>query len=623
MNLLKTMKKKDLIKKDKNEKLKYIYAAVSGGMAVICIVILSCLYKFRFEINDDVMINDIISGRYTGDFEAERIQLLYPLGVIFSLLYKVIPAVPWFGITLIFSTLILFWVILREILRLNKKIYSKIFVLIFAAAAFLAVTFPHLVIYQYTYSSAAFLSAGLFLLLSGRYAEENTAPENDVSLKNIFRLDNIIAIILFFVSFCLREEMFLLGSPFILLTFLFRYIFSLKELSFSAKNSGKNELSKKYRLWVFLKYSALLLCTALVILFAFILHKVSVSSAEWEKFSNFFDKRTELYDYRSFPAYEENKSFFDEIGISEEEYTLILNYNYGLSDSIDADTFSRIADYSYRLKKESSTSLAYELLSYVKLYIHRLVDFDFPDEHVASGTDSPYNLIIILMYMAVFFIAFGGGTAAGLFLLFCCRSVLWLYMISTLRTPVRVMHSLYLIEFTLLMGVFIYTYGRNNAPGFKMKLAGAFAAAILTVSLVYIPNSARITKLQEISDEGVSSPVRKLYEHIENDRGGYYFLSVFSWVQYRESIFGGQNARIANHDIMGGWNIFSPFYTKKMEKFGFDDMFSALLEPKVYFVEKTAADTAWLVDYYRKRGVEISLKKREEVSDFTIYDVEK
>ena len=121
----------------------------------------------------------------------------------------------------------------------------------------------------------------------------------------------------------------------------------------------------------------------------------------------------------------------------------------------------------------------------------------------------------------------------------------------------------------------------------------------------------------------MSSPVRKLYEHIENDRGGYYFLSVFSWVQYRESIFGGQNARIANHDIMGGWNIFSPFYTKKMEKFGFDDMFSALLEPKVYFVEKTAADTAWLVDYYRKRGVEISLKKREEVSDFTIYDVEK
>ena len=85
------MEKKALISRYAKEKLKYMYSVSAGAIVILCLVVLSGLYKFRFEINDDVMINDIISGRYTGDFEAERIQLLYPLGYIFSLLYKALP----------------------------------------------------------------------------------------------------------------------------------------------------------------------------------------------------------------------------------------------------------------------------------------------------------------------------------------------------------------------------------------------------------------------------------------------------------------------------------------------------------------------------------------------------
>ena len=88
-----------------------------------------------------------------------------------------------------------------------------------------------------------------------------------------------------------------------------------------------------------------------------------------------------------------------------------------------------------------------------------------------------------------------------------------------------------------------------------------------------------------------------------------------------------------NHDIMGGWACKSPLYDKKMAKAGFEDMQTALLTDKAYFVRSKPIDahelsdvneesTAWLTNYYRDKGIEIAVEPKEIVGDaFVIYSV--
>ena len=45
-------------------------------------------FDFYYDLNDDVLIKDILSGVYTGTPEGHTMQLLYPLGLLLSLLYR-------------------------------------------------------------------------------------------------------------------------------------------------------------------------------------------------------------------------------------------------------------------------------------------------------------------------------------------------------------------------------------------------------------------------------------------------------------------------------------------------------------------------------------------------------
>ena len=65
-----------------------------------------------------------------------------------------------------------------------------------------------------------------------------------------------------------------------------------------------------------------------------------------------FDARTEVYDFKTADIlkYEENKEFYDSLGLTEEEAALLGNYNYGVDDRIDAGLMERIS--AYALEKE-------------------------------------------------------------------------------------------------------------------------------------------------------------------------------------------------------------------------------------------------------------------------------
>ena len=70
-------------------------AAAAAGLSALCLlVLLSLRYRFWFDLNDDVLMKDILSGVYTGTPESRNIQMLYPVSALIAVLYRIIAFIP-------------------------------------------------------------------------------------------------------------------------------------------------------------------------------------------------------------------------------------------------------------------------------------------------------------------------------------------------------------------------------------------------------------------------------------------------------------------------------------------------------------------------------------------------
>ena len=59
--------------------------AVMGASALL----MGFFFDFYFDMNDDTMMRDIMSGIYSGTPDGHNMQTLYPLGVLIALCYQI------------------------------------------------------------------------------------------------------------------------------------------------------------------------------------------------------------------------------------------------------------------------------------------------------------------------------------------------------------------------------------------------------------------------------------------------------------------------------------------------------------------------------------------------------
>lgn len=79
-------------------------------MALILAGILAARFDFYYDLNDDVLIKDILSGVYSGTPDGHTMQLLYPLGALLALLYRGL-SIPVFGAFLLFCQFGSIWAV--------------------------------------------------------------------------------------------------------------------------------------------------------------------------------------------------------------------------------------------------------------------------------------------------------------------------------------------------------------------------------------------------------------------------------------------------------------------------------------------------------------------------------
>lgn len=551
---------------------------------VVCLFgIAGLFFDFYYDLNDDVLIKDIVSGAYSGSPDAHSIQMLYPVSFIISLLYTILPVMPWQGLFLCGCHGICFYLIAKRSLSFTGKTINKIFLLLSEGVLVIALFLWELVMVQYTVTSALLAACACFLVFT---------QKNDV---------NVAAIILVILAFNIRSEMLLLMSPFIALTGILKW--SQEKTVFSLDNA------KKYLGLI----ATILLGMGLSLLIDFIAY----SGTEWKTFRDFFDARTRVYDYTWYPPYEEAKEFYHEIGLTEVQVELIDNYNFGLDEAIDADTLWSITEYAEEnsVRRPLAERLKEAVINYKWRTFHE--------------QDASYNYIVLAAYAMVIGLAIVCKDKSAIWKLpfmWIFRTIPWMYVILAKRVPPRISHPLYYIELIILCAwMFSYSEKKketedrhtkeNRHGGLRSSLA-LCVVLLFVYGMIQLPERWQNLENEMSRRESVNAVMQKFDAYAKAHPDNYYYMDVYSTVDFSEKMFQNADNSHKNYDILGGWASGSPLQKQATVAFH-EDMLSRaelLLLDNFYFVAEDGADTTFLEAFYRGQGMEISVSEKEQIT---------
>ena len=604
-------------------------------------------WDYYFDLNDDVLIRDILSGVYTGEPEALTAQLLWPLSALLAGLYRVLPGVPVFGAFLWLCQAGSIFLILKRSLdavsgsaapgkiraagtssvggSLKKLCLSLLETLLIAACLLY-----HLVFVQYTVTAGLLATAAIFTFLTVRERESERAVT--------FWLRCLPAALLFWLAFCLRSEMGLLLLPLAGVGGIWKWAArAMRGPVFTGRNAAS-----------FLGVFGLILAGVLA---CFGADRLACSDPEWQEFEALFDARTQVYDFydASLRSFEENREFYEGLGLTETQCELLVNYNYGADDAINAQVMEQIAAYG----RETRGTFAHSLAEGVWLYVQRLKN----NRSIVPDDQLPWLALeggFAALLLAAAFVRWraarkqkrqerdGGnerewkdrkafpkesGILWKLLLLGAVRSGLWMYLILRERVPERISHPLYFCELVMLAWLFLDTvcgmrqisgqqssgWQTSGPEGLPVRVI-RIAALVLSLAavVIWLPQEAERTDAEYARrEQGNAVNLAALSRYRQENL---YLADVMSTVDFSEKLF-TEKIRPGNYDLLGGWMCKSPHSEKKLAAFGYESMGQAVLSGEnVRFVGEADTDWSWLTELLAEHGGNGELVLEEEIT---------
>ncbi len=553
---------------------------------------LAVSFDTYYDLNDDTVIKDIISGTYTGTPSGYSIQMLYPLSFLLAVLYTAIPGVAWYGLFLCLCQFGALAVIAWRITGIVKAKKLQIGLLVVEAVVAAGLLVRNFVFVQYSVTSGLCMAAAIFWYITG---------EKETDWLSALR-QNAISLVWIWMAFCIRTELCIMLLPFLLVAGLVKWL--SEEKIFTAVNV------KKY---------IILIMTALAgMLVLWGIDNCAYGSSEWKSFRAFFDARTDLYDFYGIPDYEKNRELYQELGLSRESYDLLQNYNFSLDKEINTEVMQRLAVYQEQQAKQGQG--LYTVAGLVTRNSPRQALWSYK-EHLLN--DTPY--LVFAAYILYFLLAYSrrkSGCYWKLLLLFGVRSVVWFYLFMVDRTPERITTPLILAELIVLTGwlmeEFRIQYVRMTVTTsvkklFDMKLIGTIAIFLLCGATALMFN---VEQTGQEYEKRITANKRwdALNHYCETHKENYYVVDVYSSTSYQgaaysEKIFKDVDNSYRNFDICGGWASKSPLMYEKLLQSGVEDLQKdlAAVEGNTLFVAACDKDVSWLVEYYSSKEMAVEI----------------
>lgn len=565
-------------------------------VTAVLIAVISIAFDHYYEFNDDVLMKDILSGRYTGTPNGLNIQMLSPIGSAIAALYRVSPQYAWYGIFLCGLHYLCILLMAYRSVHVSSGLPARISVAAVVFVFSMGVLLPHIVMAQYTITVAILAAAASLYFY--------TIPAGVTGRR--FVLYALLPAILVILAFQIRSEMLLLCLPFIAATGIARW--SREKQPFDRDTAGG--------------YAGTIVIIALGMIVSFAMNTASYSSGEWKVFLMEFDNRTELYDYQYIPAYEDNVAFYESIHLTEADVALLENYDYALDDRIDGAVLGQVAAYARELRGESLTSV---ISNGIRDYLYRLTHF----------TDGVYALLVLFLYVMlviavisdkdrtvkrkvmILIVRVGG--------LLCARSISWIYIICGRRSPDRIVHSLYIIESIILFAMLITEFTGHLREGKYLQMTAVIV--LIAGGLIMMPASVSRLKAHIAGQEQINRYDSAIEEYCSAHPDNFYFEDVYSTIidgeTFNERMFDGEPGRIRNRDLLGGWIANSPLYREKLSHFGVKGVADSILNnDNVYIICSDEYDMDWVSDYYADRDIVVMIDRVDTIAGtYGVYEV--
>ena len=111
--------------------------------------------------------------------------------------------------------------------------------------------------------------------------------------------------------------------------------------------------------------------------------------------------------------------------------------------------------------------------------------------------------------------------------------------------------------------------------------------------------------------------VMRLFEdYAKNHPDSYYYMDVYSTVDFSEKMFANVDNSQKNYDILGGWASGSPLQKDATIPYR-DEAFSRaelMLQDNFYYVCEQDSDLEYLKDFYSGHGMVVELTEEERIS---------
>ncbi len=515
-----------------------------SGSLFLSVLLFLIIYKFIpivYSTNDDRMIAEIVSGQFTGKPESYGIQMTYGFTWFLSKLYEITRNFQWYGIVLIGAQIFSLGTIFYRLQSFSEKWHQKLLLILGAVGAFLAVWLGVYVQLTYTTTAAFVGLAAIFW-----YAASKT------DWKNLLMVG-----ILANLAFSIRPNVFYMLMPATGLIYLWKLI-------------GKKDLNK-------LTIGAPFMILA-VTLCLFAVNAFAYSKDGWKEFMEFFDVRTQVYDYYDLLSYEEYPQLYEPYGISEEEYNMMRIYDYTVLDDLPKEFFPEYIKACKAMEKEQGITFVTRSADAVKLFVSDV----FTGAYGVGNT-----VLLVLAGVFLILLIWKKRYPLAIYLAVQCgaMSVLWLYFTYWGRAIGRIQESMSLI----LLAVILHAlYEMCEEPlfeerlGKKVQLAGIFGVIVL---LLFGGKNFKTYRYDNIAKTNWYNDVQTIKEYCEKDPDRLYYMDIATMTElYGKFSIRNTEPEYINYISLGDWTAYCPHYEEKLKNHGVTNVKESITAEDTYVI---------------------------------------
>jgi hypothetical protein len=492
--------------------------------------------KQTYGVNDDVIIQNWLSGFYTGSPEFMIRGSATPrigFGLVISNLYQLMPSINWYSLILL--ALVLFSWYLLGLLAIRSKNFI-------VCATYIVVSFLHLLwfIPSPTYTASSVIISFAIIIFALRKISENEISKNFIILSLVYVF-----------GFLIRPESFLLGT-----------IVTLPFIVFAVIKS--REIFRNNIKILLMSIITIVSIIGVDVIFERVYYQ---NNQSWIEYRDWEASRYKIQANAPEKALLENPEKF---GWTMAEAEVFKSYN-----AIDSTYFSAIK--LDDLIDESQTSL--------------YINFDFISKSHQQIFDSDINwewkhLISLISFIFLIFLVFSLPKSYE-FLLLSISSIgiiyfVMLYVAGFLRQPERVQVSVIFLCILLSWASFLFSQKevlQNHLNQFSilgwliyvLVLSSTFSqASYLTNKVAGASNAFWLTQGRYLNDFPKDSIFVGNASQFRNNWTSPYKLERFE-VEKRIMSF--------------GWHNFSPHWVKRAQNLGLnsDNMFKSVIEDQRVF----------------------------------------